>query len=75
MRQASSLLHTENKMFALKVLQKDATDQEIQAIMNARTNELETLGLLNSGENIAGQTVFAVQVDNLNRAGKAFSAG
>lgn len=74
-RQASALLHTENKMFALKVLQKNATDQDIQAIMDARSSQLETLGIMNSGENIAGQTVFAVQVDNLNRAGKAFAKG
>jgi hypothetical protein len=53
-RQASSLLHTENKMYALKVLQKDATEQEIQAILAARSSQLETLGLVNSGENIAG---------------------
>lgn len=72
-RQASSLLHTQNKMFALKVLQKEASEKEIQAILAARSSQLETLGLLNSGENIAGQTVFAVQVDNLNRLGKAFS--
>ena len=60
-------------MFALKALQKDASEQDIQSILVAQQNEMDVLGLLNSGENIAGQTVFAVQVDNLNRLGKAFS--
>lgn len=53
-REASSLMHTFNKMLAMKVLQKNTTDQEVQNILETRNKQLEALGQVNSGENIAG---------------------
>jgi hypothetical protein len=36
----------------------------VQTILDWSNKQLEALGQINSGENIAGQTVFAVQLDN-----------
>lgn len=58
------MMHTINKMFAMKVLQKNTTDAEVAAILDAKNRQLEALGQINSGENIAGQTILAVQIDN-----------
>ena len=44
----------DNDYYALLGVSRNATEQEIQAIMAARNSQLETLGLVNSGENIAG---------------------
>lgn len=48
----------------MKVLQKNTTDAEVAAILDAKNRQLEALGQINSGENIAGQTILAVQIDN-----------
>lgn len=48
----------------MKILQKNTTEQEVQNILNMHNKQLEALGQINSGENIAGQTVFAVQLDD-----------
>ena len=72
-RDASSLIHTYSKMFALKLLNSNSTEKETQTILKSKNKLLEVLGTINSGENIAGQTIFAVQIDNLNRMSNAFN--
>jgi hypothetical protein len=47
-RHSSALMHAQNKKFALKALQKDLKQDEVQSMMKAGQAQLDFLGLANN---------------------------
>jgi len=70
-KDASALFKAQNRYFATKMLDNNATDAEIKDILSAKDKMLDALGVIEDHNSISGATRELVQLDNVQRLSQA----
>lgn len=67
MRDASHVLHSSNKLYALAALDKTTSDSDIQAMVNAKEEMLDVVGIVQHHDAITGTAKQKVSDDYKTR--------